>query len=283
MVSVLMCAFNEKEEWIRNAIESILSQTYEKFEFIIILDNPNNIILENVIRSFERNDPRVKMYINDQNEGLVYSLNKGLSITKGEFVARMDADDIAYNERLELQLKFLKNNPEYDLIGTDINYIDEDGKIIGSNKVNISDFNFIKAALRYRNIMCHPSLMYRKKSIVNIGGYKDIRFAEDYDLITRLILNGSKITNLNDTLLSYRIRTNGISKTNAIAQRYSALYVRKNYKNKNMKLQKDYFLEKNGFNILKEVIRVKDKILFNVINIASKIIEDKLNYYSKRR
>lgn len=273
MVSVLMCAFNEKEEWIRNAIESILNQTYEKFEFIIILDNPSNIILKNVIKSFERNDPRIKMYINNQNEGLVYSLNKGLSIAKGEFVARMDADDIAYNERLELQLKFLKSNLEYDLIGTDINYIDENGKVIGSNKVNISKFNFIKAALRYRNVMCHPSLMYRRNSIVNIGGYKDIKFAEDYDLITRLILNGAKITNLNDVLLSYRIRTNGISKSNAIAQRYSALYVRKNFKNKNLKSRKDYFLDQNGFDILKEVIRVKDKILFNIIKVAYKIME----------
>lgn len=103
-ISVIMSTFNEKLEWVKEAIDSIINQTYRNIEFIIIVDNPNNIELKNMLEQYCIEDDRIKIIVNEFNIGLVKSLNKALKICSGEFIARMDADDISVKYRLEKQL-----------------------------------------------------------------------------------------------------------------------------------------------------------------------------------
>ena len=128
LVSVILSVYNEKIEWIKLSVESILNQTYTNLELIIILDNPKNKIITNYLNEISSKDIRIKLLVNHKNIGLAESLNRGLAISKGDFIARMDADDIAYLNRLSLQVVFLKKNQNIDLLSSSVDYIDENGK-----------------------------------------------------------------------------------------------------------------------------------------------------------
>ncbi len=110
MISVIMSTYNEENMLIRQAVESILNQTYSEFEFIIVLDNPKNIEIANLIQEYASRDKRIVILKNEKNLGLVKSLNKALEISKGEYIMRMDADDISEKDRIEKEYKFLKEN-----------------------------------------------------------------------------------------------------------------------------------------------------------------------------
>ena len=125
LISVIMSTYNEPEDWIRKSIESILGQTLQKLEFLIVCDNPNNKELINLLEEYKNKDSRIKLILNDENIGLTKSLNKALNITVGTFIARMDSDDIAASDRLEKQLKYLKDN-NLDLVGSGVVCIDEE-------------------------------------------------------------------------------------------------------------------------------------------------------------
>lgn len=269
-VSVLMSVYNEESHWLIESIESILNQSYRDFEFIIILDNPLNFELKEIIKNYELKDVRVKVLINSENRGLVYSLNKGLKEAKGKYIVRIDADDIARNDRIEKQIEFLKSNEEYSLIGTNYKMIDESGNIIRDDIKTISNFSLLKRALKYRNIMCHPSYMFIKDDIINIGGYRQVKFAEDYDLVVRLIMNGKKISNIDERLLYYRVRQNGISKSNSYVQRLSSYVIQENYIRNNI----NFDIELKEIGSKKYRIKYyKNKIIYKILETVSHIYE----------
>ena len=110
LVSVIMSTYKEEEIFLRQAIESILDQTYKDFEYIIILDNPDNDLHIKIIEEYTNIDKRIKFYINKKNIGLTASLNKGLELAKGIYICRMDADDISISNRIENQKKYLEEN-----------------------------------------------------------------------------------------------------------------------------------------------------------------------------
>ena len=128
MISIIMSTYKEEESLLRQSIESILKQTYRDFEFIIILDNPENEMHKRVIEEYVLRDSRIHFYINEKNMGLTHSLNRGIDLAKGEYIARMDADDISLVDRLERQLEYLEKN-HYDLIGGITEMINEDGSL----------------------------------------------------------------------------------------------------------------------------------------------------------
>ena len=115
-ISVLMGVYNEKISWINESVESILHQSYQNFEFIIIDDNPSNNEVKSYLLNLKEKDERVIVIFNDYNIGLTKSLNKGLAIAKGEYIARMDADDISFVSRFEKQVSYLDNHPECDAV-----------------------------------------------------------------------------------------------------------------------------------------------------------------------
>ena len=111
-----MGVYNEKISWLNESVESILNQTYRNFEFIIIDDNPDNKEIKNYLLNLKQRDERIIIIFNDCNIGLTKSLNKGLEMATGEFVARMDADDISINTRFERQISYLNNHSKCDAV-----------------------------------------------------------------------------------------------------------------------------------------------------------------------
>ena len=233
MISIIMSTYKEEENLLRESIESILNQTYKDFEFLIILDHPENDLHKRIIEKYSKIDNRIRFFVNEKNIGLTGSLNRGLSLAKGEYIARMDADDISLPYRLERQLEYIKKN-QYDLIGGITQMIDEDGNSIYSIQKVPTDFNKIKKALRYGQCIAHPTWLGRKEVFDYLNGYRNIPFCEDFDFTLRVVLNGFKISNLNETVLKYRMTKNSISRNNLYDQYLYMKYITNEYSNGNI-------------------------------------------------
>lgn len=224
-ISVLMSVCKEPPEIIKKSIDSILDQTYRNIQFVIIVDNPGNKEAINLINEYD--DERICCYINEENMGLVKSLNNGLEYCQGEYVARMDADDISLPDRLEKQVIFLE---EYnlDLVGANIevmHYEDMTGKIIYCPKKNC----VIKRAIFHDNCVKHPVWLVRKSVYKNLGGYRNVYTCEDYDLLLRAIQAGYKLGNCDTVGLRYRQSITSISRNNRSYQQTVYEYLRKHY------------------------------------------------------
>ena len=233
MISIIMSTYKEEETLLRESIESILNQTFKDFEFIIILDYPDNNLHKKIIEEYSKIDNRIRFFVNENNLGLTGSLNRGLSLAKGEYIGRMDADDISLPYRLERQLEYIKKN-QYDLIGGITQMIDEDGNSIYSIQKVPTDFNKIKKALRYGQCIAHPTWLGRKEVFDCLNGYRNIPLCEDFDFTLRAVLNGFKISNLNETVLKYRMTKNSISRNNLYDQYLYMKYITNEYSNGNI-------------------------------------------------
>lgn len=280
-ISVIMSVYNEEEVWLREAIESILRQSFEDFEFIIILDNPKNIKLENIILNYKENDKRIRFIKNPENLGLIKSLNLALQIAKGKYIARMDADDISQDNRLEVQYNFMEKYEDIALIGSSIVQINENGEIIDYNwKVSTNSFA-IKKYLKYTNVIVHPTYFFRRNILLNgINNYRNVPCCEDYDFVCRVVAKGYNINNIDEKLLRYRIRKTSISRDKTLEQLYNSNYIRKIYR-KNLKTQKDFYDEKKLFN--EEKISINQKRSFEkseqLKEMANKLTQE--NYKMK--
>jgi glycosyltransferase involved in cell wall biosynthesis len=240
LISVILPVYNAVE-FIEGAISSILNQTYTNFELIIIDDGSTDNSPELIIKF---NDPRISFY-SRKNEGLVTQLNFGLSVAKGEFIARMDADDLCVPERFELQLNFLRGNSNVRLIGTNFYYIDNKGDIIVEKK--LPEFhNEIEFMMPVTASVLHPTIMTYKKDLeVIMGYYKTKLYAEDHDLFLRLIENGCIIHNIQLPLYSYRIGNGSLASRNVETQQNNVYLSGIGYLNRRYSLS-----ERNRFEYL---------------------------------
>lgn len=199
-VSVIMSVYN-CEEFLGEAVSSILGQTFRDFEFIIVDDGSTDRSLE-VLRSFD--DDRIRIIENESNIGLTRSLNIGLSGARGEYIARMDADDISLSERLSRQVSFLDAHPEVGLAGCTTRSIDRDGKIVRQLGHPESDYD-IKRFLYINNRFVHSSVMIRRSVLDKYGGYNErLKMAQDYELFLRLSPH-TKFANLSEPLHLWRL------------------------------------------------------------------------------
>lgn len=181
-ITVLMSVYNG-ERFLMEAIESILNQTYRDFEFLIINDGSTDSSRE-IILSY--NDPRIRLIDNEQNMGLTRSLNKGLRLARGNYIARMDADDISMPERLERQLGFMERNPDIGLLGSWIEAIDIYGNILYKLKLPETDA-YIKWTLLFENCIVHSSAFYKRDLSMKLDGYNEqFKRAQDYDLWSKM-------------------------------------------------------------------------------------------------
>lgn len=229
-ISVIMSVYDEENYLIRESVDSILHQTYEDFEFIIILDKPDNAEAYKILSEYQKKDDRIILIINDVNIGLTLSLNKGLSIAKGEYIARMDADDVSIPERFEKQINFFESGSDVDFIASNAIIIDDSGKEVYRTNNYGNTIEKSKKALEYKNIFIHPTWMFKRDILKTIKKYNEVSKAEDYDFICRVILNNHKAIILDECLLKVRRRCNGISFSNLFIQSSMADIVRKNYK-----------------------------------------------------
>ena len=215
--SVIMATYKES-----------INQTYNDFEFIIILDNPDNKEHIAFINDYVCKDERIKFYINDKNMGLTNTLNRGLKLAEGKYICRMDADDISELYRMEHQKKYLEEN-DFDLIGGISQMIDEDGNTIYSIKKVPTNFKKIKKCIKYNQVISHPTWFGKKEVFDKLNGYRNMPLCEDYDFTLRAILQGFKISNVNECVLKYRMTKDSISRSNLFEQYLFARYITKQY------------------------------------------------------
>jgi glycosyltransferase involved in cell wall biosynthesis len=206
-VTVLMPVYNG-DRYLREAINSILTQTFQDFEFLIINDGSTDSTRE-LICSY--NDPRIRLIDNEHNLGLTRSLNKGLKLAEGEFIARQDGDDVSEPERLAKQIAFLKTHPEVALVGTWYKDIDPQGSLIGKCNLPCNSIEIRWNILFYCPFV-HSAVMFHKSTIVEqVGFYNEaFSYAQDYDLWWR-IARRLPVANINEYLM--KLRTNPDSMT----------------------------------------------------------------------
>lgn len=204
-LAVLMCASNA-ESYIAESIESILNQTYGNFEFIIV-ENGSTDQTWDIIKSYK--DVRIKPFRTKLKQ-LIFSLNYGLMQTTAKYIARMDADDIAYPQRLEKQISYFIKNPETTILGTAIELFGE--KDFNKKFIYFPESNKeIRKRLPYFFSICHPSVMFKREDVLNFNGYEQSRLCEDLDLWLRMSRDKKTIfANLSEPLLKYRIHRNQI-------------------------------------------------------------------------
>lgn len=263
MISVIMSTYKEDERLLRESIESILNQTYKDFEYIIILDYPDNDVHKRVIEEYAIKDDRIHFYINEKNMRLTDSLNRGLSLCHGEYIARMDADDISLPDRLERQMEYLEKN-HYDLIGGITEMINENGTLLYSIKSVPTDPKKINKALRYSQCIAHPTWLGRKEVFEKNAGYRHMPLCEDYDFTLRAVLNGFVISNLNEAVLKYRMTSNSISRSNLFEQYLYMSYITNEYKNNRIaSVDKAYAYVQQHLNETDSDKYLKANVIFN--------------------
>lgn len=217
-ISVILPMYNEEREWLTSCIESLINQDFHSYEVIAILDNPNNNLIKKIMANYI-DDSKVRYFINSKNLGISETLNRGIDLAQGKYIAIMNSDDIAAKNRLKTQWEFLENNKEFDLIGSNRKLIDEKGRTIdGQEKLLIESYK-IKKSLKFMNPTVHPTWMGKNEIFKKIR-YKKIIGIEDMDFLCRIMLLGYNVTNINDILLYYRLRKTSISSTNELIQQF---------------------------------------------------------------
>jgi glycosyltransferase involved in cell wall biosynthesis len=219
-ISVVMCCYNG-EKFLREAVNSILSQTFDDFEFLIVQDGSTDLT-PLILQEYAQKDGRIRIISNAKNIGLTKSLNKALPIARGDYVARMDDDDIALAQRFAKQVDFLEKNPKIALVGCLGFIINERGEVIGEKKLALH-YQEIKKRLLFNNQFIHSSLMIRKSVLDKEGFYNEkFKKAQDYELVLRLA-GKYPVANLPEKLLKWRFLPSSLSWQNKEQQKYAIL------------------------------------------------------------
>jgi glycosyltransferase involved in cell wall biosynthesis len=226
LVSVIMSVHNG-EAYLKKAIDSIYSQTYTHWE-LIIMDDCSNEITKSILALYSA-DPKIKIKTQLIQKGLTKNLNEAIELCNGEFIARMDADDICINTRLEEQINYLLRNNNTDALATFITLIDENDNPVGTwtDDRAATTHNKIKRLLPYRNCIAHPTIMIRKKVLAQYK-YNDEQInSQDWDLWLRMTADNLIIEKINTPLLLYRIHSKSvtsISNTNSAYAKKQKIY-----------------------------------------------------------
>ena len=207
-ISVLMPVFNA-EHYLKMAIDSILNQTFQDFELIVINDGSTDSSEQTI---FSYNDSHIKYYKNPKNMGLIATLNKGIDLCNGRFIARMDADDISLPERLQKQRDFLNNYSEFAMVGGNMEKIDPENQHVA----NINKYcpaHLIKTQLFFKNAFAHSTMLIRKDVLTEFRYNANYIHAEDYFLWSEIAFK-YPVANLPEILIQYRAHQQSVSKQN---------------------------------------------------------------------
>lgn len=217
LVSVLMSVYNEPECFLRKSIESILNQTFRDFEFIIF-DDASQYGAGQIVFEYQKSDNRIIYIRNPENKGLTFNLNKGLDMAKGKYIARMDADDIAYPNRLKKEVDYMNQHLECAMVASDY-YIFRDGKLEGHPPIKHSHRDIRTRLLFGNSDIMHSTVMMRRSFLeANHLNYDvTIKKAQDYDLWVRIAGKGN-IMVLSDKLLAYRVHDKQVTNTSRMEQ-----------------------------------------------------------------
>ena len=226
LISVVMSVYNG-EQFLAEAIESILHQSWQDFEFIIV-DDASRDATPQILELYQKQDDRIHLLRNEVNSGLGCSLQKGVEVARGRFIARMDADDISLPDRFEKQLNYLFSHPEIKILGGNHTITDENGKetsfLIYPKKSSLIRWNML---LGNGLIVSNSAAMMERGFIISLGGYSSLRAAQDFDLWTRTFwMDPFPIANLEDCLLAYRQHGKSTTSANNSLQEKTAIRIR---------------------------------------------------------
>lgn len=215
LVSVLMPCYRESSKDFTEALKSILEQTYTRIEVVVVFDDPDNNTLYDIAQNASAQDSRIRLVRNERNLGLSNSLERAFKVSRGQYICRMDSDDISEAQRIERQLAYLEEH-ELDLVGSYLTAIDEDGNRLYLVDSIPTSSKGVKRSLMIRNCVPHPS-WFGRRSVFEMG-YRPVQLAEDYDLLLRAELEGFSIGNVPEPLIRYRMTANSISRSNLYKQ-----------------------------------------------------------------
>lgn len=208
-VSVIMPVFNT-EKFLKQAIESILNQDFQDFEFIILDDFSTDKSFQ-ICEEFAKKDKRIKLFQNQKNMWISFTRNKLISLTNTNFICTQDSDDISEKNRISKSFEFLEKNPEFAVCSSDLLIIDENSEEIWKR---IYQKNIEKIILK-KSPVANPASMFRKKIFFEVWWYdKELDYAEDYDLWLKIFAKWYKIFVFDEIFLKYRIRSNQTKKIN---------------------------------------------------------------------
>lgn len=195
----------ERPEFLRQSLDSVFGQTLRTHEVVLVEDGPITDELGFVVEEYSKRYPELKIVPLAVNGGLGHALNEGLKHCSHDLVARMDTDDVAQPDRFQKQVNFMKSHPDIDICGC---WLQEfEGEL--SNKISVkkvpSSHNEITAYMKSRNPLNHPSVIFRKKAVIDAGGYASFPLFEDYYLWARMMVNGCKFANIPECLVNFRV------------------------------------------------------------------------------
>lgn len=212
--SVLMTVYkDDNPEYFDKALMSMVNQTKKPDEIILVKDGPITKKLQEVIDRLDNLYPNLILQVSlPVNVGLGLALNEGIKKSKNELLARMDADDISLSTRCEKQVQEFENNPDLDIIGCPVKEFSGDTtNIVGERNVPLSNKDIYKFA-KTRDPFNHPTVMYRKSKVLDVGGYGDLRKNQDTDLWIKMLSNGAFCKNLSEYLVYFRFDENTYEK-----------------------------------------------------------------------
>lgn len=234
IVSVLMCVYNTPVLFLREAIDSILNQTYADIEIIIVDDCSDIEEVSEYLQEASASDTRIRLIRNFVNSGLTYSLNIGLKECHGKYIARMDSDDISVGDRIERQANYLDKNPEVSLVGSNVRLFG-DG-ITNTDEARKGSWQFNPEIHRIRSLMQHsgpphPTFMFRTEFLLThkIQYREDIIRAQDYGIMADILWAGGTIRILEDSLVKYRIHNGQITSNSFLEQKIYQCRVSNDY------------------------------------------------------
>ncbi len=203
--SVLMSVYKkENPDYLRVALDSVFNQTFKSNDVVLIEDGELTTELEEVITEYEKKYKELNVIRFKNNRGLGPALNDGIVRCKNNYVARVDTDDECEKNRFECQIKYLINNPEVDVVGCNMNEYDADLKNVISIKSVPEHHNDIKKYLKKRNPINHPTVMYKRDKVLEVKGYEDYKYFEDYYLWAKMMKNGCIFYNIQENLYKFR-------------------------------------------------------------------------------
>ena len=204
-----MSIYNETEKYIKESVTSILGQTFEDFELIIVVDNPLRTDIEQILGDF--NDNRIRIDYNEKNIGLAISMNKAFGLAQSDIIVRMDADDIAVSTRLEEQIPKIKSGL-FDFVFSDYSFIDsESNDVSKASGIVINKDEDLNKKIQLACMIHHPTVVFTRDSFKKVGGYRNFPCAQDLDLWLRMAENGCRFCYIDQRLLKYRINEIGTS------------------------------------------------------------------------
>lgn len=229
--SVLMSLYSkERPEYLRQSLDSVFSQTLRADEVILVKDGPLTTELDSVVNDFASKYPELIVITLATNQGLGKALNEGLKYCNHNYIARMDTDDIAVPTRFEKQSQIFKIYPQVEVVSSWIEEFESDtGMIISQRKLPEFPFEIYEYGKK-RCPINHPAVMFRKDSVLFAGGYKPFPLFEDYFLWVRLLLNGAKFYNVQESLLKFRTSKDMYKRRGGLKHAFDEIRFQRNIK-----------------------------------------------------